>query len=178
MKNTLTTILCILCAVALAAGAVCLGAYRGWSRERDEALHTVSADGELASALEERAMDAANLIVVASRHLPADDGDLAALREVRAVLTDASATAADKTRADAQLTALAEKLAASLPLLDSVQASARDQVYISTLTRTLAQGTDSAAAYAAAAQRFNDRLASSLTGRLAMLLGVEPLAAQ
>ena len=32
MKNTLTTILCVLCAIALAAGAVCLGAYRGWSR--------------------------------------------------------------------------------------------------------------------------------------------------
>ena len=52
MKNTLTTILCILCAIVLAAGAVCLGAYRGWSRERDDALHAVSADGELASALE------------------------------------------------------------------------------------------------------------------------------
>ena len=178
MKNTLTTILCILCAMVLAAVAVCLGAYRGWSSERDDALHTVSADGELASVLEERAMDAANLIVVASRHLPENDADLTSLKEVRAVLTDASATAADKTRADAQLTALAEKLAASLPLLDSVQGSARDQVYIATLTRTLSQGTDSAAAYAAAAQRFNDRLASSLTGRLAMLLGVEPLAAQ
>ena len=178
MKNTLTTILCVLCAIALAAGAVCLGAYRGWSREREAALHTVSADGELSTALEERAMDAANLIVVASRHLPEGDADLTSLKEVRAVLTDTSATAADKTRADAQLTALAEKLASSLPLLDSVQGSARDQVYISTLTRTLAQGTDSAAAYAAAVQRFNDRLSASLTGRLAMLLGVKPLAAK
>ncbi|MGN0778567.1 MAG: hypothetical protein ACI4MJ_05420 [Aristaeellaceae bacterium] len=178
MKNTLLTILSILLAIVLAAGAVCLGAYRGWSQERTDALHVVSADADLSASLEERAMDAANLAVVAARHLPAGDADLTALRDIRAILTDASAPSDEKTRADGQLTLLAEKLAASLPQLDSVAASARDQVYIATLTRTLAQGADSAAAYAAAAQHFNDRLSSTLTGRLAMLLGVEPLSVQ
>ena len=181
MKNNLTGALCVVLAVVLAAGAVCLGSYRGWSGERSQVLEALSREGELAQSLQNRAMDAANLAVVASRHVKEGDaasGDVAALREGYAVLTGENADAAAIARADAAISGAASRLAAVLPELPSVQASPRDQAYISTLTRTLAQGTDSAAAYATAAQRFNDRLASSLTGRLAMLLGVEPLAVQ
>ena len=38
MKNNLTGALCVVLAVVLAAGAVCLGSYRGWSGERSQVL--------------------------------------------------------------------------------------------------------------------------------------------
>lgn len=171
MKNTLTTLLCLLCALVLTAGAVCIGARNGWIKEREDALGVSS---QTASSLEERAMDAANLYVVASRHLPADDPAMVDLISARTILQSQTATSAEKAQADVVLTATAQKLSASLPGLDSVKASARDQVYVATLTRTLVQGRD-AVAFALGAQDFNNRLASSLTGRLAMLLGVEPI---
>ena len=81
-------------------------------------------------------------------------------------------------RADAAISAAAAHLASLLPELPSVQASPRDQAYISTLTRTLSEDAGAADAFAAAVQDYNARLTGSLTGRLAMLLGVEPLTAQ
>lgn len=167
MKHTLTTILCLLLAIVLSAGAVCIGARNGWLREREEAL----AVGTDAASYEERAMDAANLHVVAARHLPAEDPLLVDLLSVRTLLQSQSASSEEKAQADMVLTTTAQKLAASLPELSSVQASDRDQVYISALTHTLTQGRD-AVAYAVSARDFNSRLTASLTGRLAMMLGV------
>ena len=43
MKNNLTGALCVVLAVVLAAGAVCLGAYRGWSGERSQVLEALNA---------------------------------------------------------------------------------------------------------------------------------------
>lgn len=171
MKNTLITLLCLLCALVLTAGAVCIGARNGWIQEREEALGVSS---QTASSLEERAMDAANLYVVASRHLPKDDPLMVDLLGARTLLQSQTATSAEKAQADVSLTATAQVLSETLPGLDSVKASARDQVYIATLTRTLVQGRD-AVAFTLNAQDFNNRLASSLTGRLAMLLGVDPI---
>lgn len=170
MKNTLTTILCVILSVLLTAGAVCIGARNGWMQEREEAL----AAGADSASYEERAMDVANLYVVASRHLPADDPILTDLITIQALLQSPTASAADKAQADVSLTALAQELAVSMPEMDSIKQSARDQVYIATLTRTLAQGRD-VVAFAASAQDFNSRLGSSLTGKLAALLGVKPI---
>lgn len=167
MKHTLSTILCMLLAVALSVSAVCIGARKGWLHEREEAL----AVGTDAASYETRAMDAANLHVVAARHLPAEDPLLAELLSVRTLLQSQSASSEEKAQADIALTAAAQKLAASLPELSSVQASARDQVYIAALTHTLTQGFDTVA-YAVSARDFNSRLTASLTGRLAMMLGV------
>lgn len=171
MKNTLTTILCILLSAALAAGAVCIGARNGWLKERDNAIAAFSG-GESADSFETRAMDAANLYVVAARHLSADDPRLAALQDARATLQSQTVTSSDKAQADVALTSLAQELSTVLPALDSVQASPRDQVYVAALTRTLTQGHD-AVAYALSARDFNQRMEASLTGRLAMLLGVD-----
>lgn len=176
MKNTLSTILCVLLTIAMVAGAACIGAVRGWSSEREAALGTLSQSGAMAESLQARAMDAANLAVVAARHLT-DDADVAALRTAYETITDGKAPADEIARADAAISAAAASLAANLPGLTSVQASARDQVYISTLTRTLSESTGSASAYASAIEDYNARLTSSLTGKLAMLLGVEPLGA-
>lgn len=170
MKNTLTTILCLLLSAVLAVGAVCLGARNGWLKEREKAISTFSGD-ESTDSFENRAMDTANLYVVAARHLPADNPLLTALQECRATLQSTAASSTEKAQADIALTATAQALASTLEAESSVQASVRDQVYITTLTRTLTQGRD-AAAYALSAQDFNRRLQESLTGKLAMMLGV------
>lgn len=171
MKQTLLNILCGLLCAALITGAVCIGAVRGWEQERAETLRTLSV-GELASSLEERAMDAANLIVVISRHLDASDERLTRLQELRAILS--SQTSADAlVQADAELTALAVSLGQELPELASVQASARDQAYVSTLTRTLSEATDFSEAYAAIVRNFNNGLINSPTGWIARLFGVK-----
>lgn len=181
MKNNLTGALCVVLAVVLAAGAVCLGSYRGWSGERSQVLEALNREGDMAQALQSRAMDAANLAVVASRHVKEGDESaeaVSALREAYAVITAGSADAAAMARADAAISTAAAHLASLLPELPSVQASPRDQAYISTLTRTLSEDAGAADAFAAAVQDYNARLTGSLTGRLAMLLGVEPLTAQ
>lgn len=175
MKNTLSTVLCVALAIVLAAGAVMLGAIRGWGGERDKVLHVLTQDAELASTLQNRAMDAANLAVVAARHLPADDSDIAALRQAYAILSDENSTAGELAQADSALTLAAYNLGKTLPEMDSVKESSRDQVYIRTLTRTLSETTDAASAYAAAVEDFNSRLTRSLTGRIAMLLGIGTL---
>lgn len=170
MKHTLTTLLCLLLSAALAVGAVCLGARNGWLKEREKAISAFSGD-ESTDSFENRAMDAANLYVVAARHLSADDPLLTALQECRATLQSPAASSTAKAQADIALTATVQALASKLEAESSVQANVRDQVYIDTLTRTLTQGRD-AAAYALSAQDFNRRLQGSLTGNLAMKLGV------
>lgn len=170
MKKTLLNILCgILCA-ALVIGALCIGAVRGWEQERGNALRTLS-EGELSASLEERAMDAANLIVVISRHLDASDERLTRLQELRATLSS-QASADALVQADAELSTLVSRLEQELPELASVQASARDQAYISTLTRTLSESSDLSEAYATIVRSFNNRLINSPTGWIARLLGV------
>ena len=79
--------ICILLTVVMAAGAVCIGAVRGWTGERDAALGVFSESGSLGSELQNRAMDAANLAVVASRHL-SGDADVALLRSAHKTITD------------------------------------------------------------------------------------------
>lgn len=175
MKFSFSTLLCVLLCVALTACALCLGAVRGWNAEREEALGALSVQGELYPQLSIRAMDAANLAVVVSRHLAADDARLQQLRALRQTLESEKSTLEELAAADSALTALALRLSQELPQLSSVQASARDQTYISSLTRTLGEATDVAASYARQMEDYNDRLTSSLTGRLAMLLGVEAL---
>lgn len=175
MKNSISTFLCVLLTIALVAGAVCIGAVRGWSGEREAALGALTYNSEMAETLEIRAMDAANLAVVAARHLPQDDADLAALRAAYETIISGKAPADEIAFADEVIAAAAASLAERLPGLTSVKASGRDQVYISTLTRTLSEAAGSASSYSTAVDDYNARLTASLTGKLAMLLGVEPL---
>ena len=175
MKNILTYALAILAAVVLAAGAVCIGAVNGWQNERVQASTLGENNQELASLLDTRAMDAANLAVVASRHLPADDKQLCLLRDAQAVLASGKGSMEELLAADETITLIASEFGRTLPLLPSVQASPRDQVYVSMLTRTLAEGESAKALFAGSAERFNQRMSSSLTGQLAMALGVELL---
>lgn len=119
-------------------------------------------------------MDAANLIVVVSRHLDASDERLTRLQELRAILTSQGSADA-LVQADAELTTLVSALAQELPELASVQTSARDQAYVSTLTRTLSESTDFSEAYAIIVRNFNNGLINSPTGWIARLFGVKPI---
>ena len=173
MKRTLLNILCgILCA-ALLVGAVCIGAVRGWGQERANTLRTLSG-GELAPSLEERAMDAANLIVVLSRHLEPSDERLKRLQELRVILSS-QADADTLVRADAELSTLVSALEQELPQLASLQASARDQAYASTLSRTLRESTELSEAYEIIVRNYNNKLIQSPTGWIARLFGVRPI---
>lgn len=173
MKNTVSTILCILLATAMAVAAVGIGAVRGWSGQREEALSILSADSELGLTLQSRGMDAANLAVVAARHLT-DDDDVNALRRAYCTISG-TATAAELVWADGEISRAARSLSEKLADRASVQQSERDRAYISTLTRTLAEGTEATAAYQSAVADYNARLKTSPTGRVAMLLGVQPI---
>ena len=173
MGKRASSALCLALTVALVLAAVALGAYRGWSGERRQALETFTENTALRDYLEERSMDAANLRVVAARHLDREDEDLAALTQVRKTLTDPEATVEELAAADAELTRLAARLQQELPQLASVQQSSRDQAYIRTLLAAQSV-TDS---YNAQVESFNRRLEASLTGKLAQLLGVQPLTA-
>lgn len=174
MKDTVLNILCGVAVAAMIAAAICIGAVGGWRGEREDALADLAA--ELSAVLEERAMDAANLSVVAARHLPARDEALTRLQALRAALTDPDAGADALIEADRELTALARELGRTLPELASVQASARDQAYVSALTRALSENTGLTNAYELLARGFNDRLNRSPTGWIARLFGVAPIA--
>lgn len=177
MKNTLSTVLGVIICVVLVAAALCVGTVRGWSADREEALNALTAEGEMYTLLQNRAMDAANLAVVAARHLPADDEDLAALRGASSLMLSGKAGAEELMMADDTLTDVALRLADELPDLASVQASTRDKAYVSMLTASLGKKTGLTHTYTKLVEEFNRKLTTSPTGRLAMLLGVDPLPA-
>lgn len=175
MKITLGNIVTALVCVALICAAVCIGAVRGWSSERDAALTVLTAEGDMRTQLEYRGMDAANLAVVAARHLPADDADLTALQEASRTLLSGTEDVPRILEADAAITEAALRLSESLPQLSTVQASERDRAYIAMLTSSLGKKSSLTHAYALLVDDYNQRLTTSLTGKLAMLLGVDPL---
>ena len=175
MKTILSKILTVLLCVALAAAAVGIGAVRGWSAERERALDALGDGGAMRTQLEHRGMDAANLAVVAARHLPAADADLLALRQASDTLLSDTEDVIAIMEADQTITVVAARFAASLPQLASVQGSSRDMAYIDALTGSLDKQSSLTHSYTLLTEDFNSRLSGSLLGRLAMLLGVDPL---
>ena len=177
MKAKLSNILFVLLCIALLVASLCMGAVRGWSMERRDVLASLAESGELRTQLEYRGMDAANLAVVAARHLPADDADLVALRDASTTLLGDTEDVQALLEADAAITAIARSFAEELPLLPSVAASKRDTTYVRTLTEALGKKNSLTHAYSMLTDDFNQRLTTSLSGKLAMLLGVDPLPA-
>ena len=177
MKIRLSTILSVILCIVLVCAAVCIGVVRGWSADREAALTALTADGEMYTQLENRAMDAANLVVVAARHLPENDADLTALRGASRELLSGNAGTEALMRADAVITDVALRFASELSQMDSVMASTRDKAYISMLTSSLGKKSGLAYSYNLLVEDFNARLGGTLSGRLAMLLGVAPLPA-
>lgn len=173
MKITFSTVMSIVICIVLVAGAVCIGAVKGWSSDRDAVLRAPTLDGEMSALLQIRAMDAANLCVVAARHVPADDADLLALRQASELLLRGNP--AQPMQADNVITEVAQRFAQRLPAMSSVAASKRDKAYVKTLTDTLCAETSLSHNYALLVEDFNHRLSAEMTGRLAMALGVKPI---
>lgn len=175
MKNKLSNVLFALLCAGILLAALGIGAVRGWSADRTEVLAALTRGGEMRMQLEYRGMDAANLAVVAARHLPADDADLTALRQASSVLLSDTEDAEAILAADAAITRIALDFAQELPLLPSIQASSRDQAYVTSLTGALGKKNGLTHSYTLLVEDFNRKLATSLTGKVAMLLGVSPL---
>ena len=170
-SNILGTVVCIVLLVA----ALGVASVRGWSKERSSALSSIGDQAELTVLAENMGMDAANLCVVAARHLPADDADLTALLAASQVLRSASSGAEALIEADWQAGMTASALIGRLRTLASVQSSIRDQSYLSSFSRIFSGESKIQSVYQEACEAFNSRMGSSLTGRIAMLLGVSPL---
>ena len=180
MKQRLLTALSVAVCAVLALVALAIGVRAGWSDERDRALQASqgwAVDEGGWTLLNDYAADCANLAVVASRHLGAEDERVTALRNAAgafAEVTDETLPALQE--ANEAAARAAASLSEALPALESVQASARDQVYLRTLTRVVAAPPDVLhSASRDAAERFNEQLDSALLGRLAKLMGVRPI---
>ena len=175
MKLSFSTVMSVLLCAALVLCAVGIGAVRGWSDERSAVLASLEKGGDFYSACENRAMDAANLCVVANRHLPAEDPDLVSLRNASQALLEGPADVHAALALDQQITSAAASLGQRLSQLPSVLTSQRDMVYTDVLTKALADSSSLSTTWNRLAGDFNSRLSSDLIGKLARALGVTPL---
>ncbi|MHC1785669.1 MAG: hypothetical protein AB9880_01205 [Christensenellales bacterium] len=165
--------LAFLLMICMMASAILWGAHKGWSAQRlqvDEALDS------LRDMLGTRSEVIANILTVASRHLPKDDEQLSQMRLDRDLLTgrlDLPGKAAANERLGRNAEAVLSRLAAD----PAVQGDARDNLYV---TQMLPQALDQSqslvqeAAYNTQAADFNQRLLSSFSGALARFLGIQP----
>ncbi len=171
MKEKIINILSVVGCIVLLIIALCIGAVGGW---RDEKETLYASAPEMGQALQNRAMDAANLAVVAARHVTDTDPSVMALREAFELLQRNDLTMQQLLDADKALANAVADLAQRLPALPSMQASARDTAYLTALTRTLSVDSGLDTVLTEAQEAFDKRLSSSLTGRIAMLFGVRP----
>ena len=159
----------------LAAGSVVYGAHRGWTAERVPVEETYAG---LESMLQTRVESAYNVLAVARRHLPETDEACLAVTRDRDTLEGRNADGglAQKAQANEALTRDASALLDKLAKLDSVQADARDKMYVeSYLPQMLAQSEEKTvgAVYNQAASEFNSRIRGTFSGWIARnLLGI------
>ena len=157
--------------VLMMVSGVVLGAYRGWSEE--SALVRETRAG-LESMLKARVESAYNVLTVAGRHLPADDGAVMRLRAARDTL-EGNASLSEKAAANEELTRAAKEVLSLLMAAESVQNDSRDRMYAeSYLPQMLSQSEEKTAGaqYNIAAAQFNERLKGSFSGKIASLLGI------
>ena len=162
--------------ITMLAGALCIGAWKGWRQEADEALERRAA---LDRMLEIRLECAHNVLTVAGRHLPESDAGVQALRQIMDVLAG-NAPLSEKAAANAGLTRAAQQLLTDLSGLPSVQQDARDRMYAENyLPQMLLESGASGAAehYNQAVEQYNQGLQGSFSGMLARLFGTKPLEA-
>lgn len=160
--------------LALIAGGVLYGAYKGWTAERVPVEETYAG---LESMLQTRIESAYNVLAVAKRHVAVDDEAYQKVDADRSRLENASSTLKEKAAANDDLARDAAALLDKLAKTDSVQADARDKMYVeSYLPQMLAQSEEKTvgAAYNQAAADFNSRINHTFSGMLAKLLGIQP----
>lgn len=170
-----TLTICILVGIAFFCAGIFLGSYKGWKKE-SQALHTISADkNNVGQLLAYQGADVSNLLVVARRHLNADDASIAALQKTKDLLIYNTALE-QQYEAFVLLPGQVNDIVALLKATDSFNNSQRDQAYLSTLEKDLAYltATIKSSGYNQAAEIFNNRFSVSLSGRIARMLGINP----
>lgn len=170
MKTAFRLFLAILAMLALMLVAFGIGAYRGFTEEK---FQVDLALGSLHDVLNTRIEMGNNLLTVAKRHLPPEDEAMGLIEnDIKALNAD---SLAEKAQANEQLGRNSALLLQKLEGLPGVQNDSRDLSYVKGyLPRGFEQSAEWADAglYNAAARKYNDRLDSTLNGRLAQLLGV------
>lgn len=169
-----TAVVAFVLMLAMLLAAVGVIAYRQHSRLRGEALMS---RGELAALLAARRGVGSDLMAVAARYLPDEDPGVQALGAQVDALA-APGTMADLARADKALGAAAAALLERLAALEDVRRSDRDALYVQQmLPQALARTAQDVkgAGYNQEAAAFNAAL-DSLTGRIARIAGVRPMA--
>ena len=161
--------------VALIVVSLFMGAYKGWSADRDE---VTSAETTLQDALKTRVETANNILTVARRHLSADDAGITALVKERDTLLRTGQTLATQSKASDAVSKSANVLLSTLAALDDVKADSRDNMYVTALLPQMLQSSemlvaDAEKAYLSLANDFNARFkANFISGFLSRLMGV------
>lgn len=162
-------------AILLTAGMVSLallwGAHQGWQQELGQVKRSL---GQVEERLSLRKQAGANLLVVAKRHLPAEEALLSKLQgEVEALGSKASLVA--RTSAAANMQQTATQLFEALQQVPGLQQDSRDSMYVNQLLpQQLEQSAPSGwhDEYSLQAHSYNQRLQGSFSGWLARLTGV------
>ena len=156
--------------IVMVCCALCIGANKAWKKNR------VSVDAAYIAwedNIQQRVETAYNLLTVAGRYLPAEDAQLASVRDDLKTMEAADMT--DRDSAGETFLTDAQALLAKLASNQTVQSDSRDNMYVTLmLPQAVEQCSNSAAkaAYNAAAQSFNDGL-HSFSGLLARLTGID-----
>lgn len=176
MKPKLSIGVCVMISLALVLFGLLYGTVSGFSDDRRQATDLLSGENGLLDVLSYRGADGLNLCVVARRHLPTSDPDVAALETAAQNLRAEKASLVTRRQEDERLEAAAQLVGQKLRATPSFQDSQRDQAYLDMLTTDMQQLSRSAVieAYNQAAEDFNTQLDKPFSGTIARLLGVKP----
>lgn len=160
-------------ALVLVAFGLLYGTWSGYREDRERVEALLTRENGLMDVLAYRAADGLNLCVVARRHLPEDDPELAQLETAARELQSASDLSACR-EADERLNQAISAVSAKLQETESFRANERDGKYLDMLTADLnnLKGSAAVTTYNEAAKAFNQKLSESFAGTLAQLLGI------
>lgn len=175
MNKSGRTFLCLLVTIVLVLGSVAFGASKGWKKEAQELNSLYAQENGLKSLLELRAADTYNLLVVARRHLDAQDQRILDVEKTRKILLG-NGPLDEKYAANQALTGAVNSLTGALENEPSLKADTKDWNYVVSLKKALEVyvGGDAANAYNEAALSYNQRMSGSISGWIAShLMGVQ-----
>lgn len=171
-KKGLQTVIAFLLMVVMVVCSLFIGANKAWTKRWNE----VNASRMPAEAtLTLRTETAYNLLTVAGRYLPADNGAYAAVLADLSLMQDEDEWLSDRAEASCNFQEDAKKLLSVLAANAQVQNDSRDHMYVTLmLPQAVEQCANNAAftAYDTAASSYNNSL-NSFSGLLARMTGVE-----
>lgn len=176
MKKGLSIGACVLISLALVLFGVLYGTAAGFADDRQHATELLTGENGVVDMLSYRAADGMNLAVVARRHLPENDADVAAMESAAGNLRDGRVSLTLRKQEDKRLDAAVQLVAEKLKQSSSFSASVRDKNYLDMLMTDMQDLSHSAviSTYNTAAREFNQQLEQPFIGSIAKLLGVKP----